>query len=55
MPWAPGVTTPLPDDIAIYPWTVNLPEQAVELVEFGASGIITDDVATIAAAVEDSQ
>lgn len=31
------------DDLAIYPWTVNDPERAIELAEFGVSGIITDD------------
>jgi glycerophosphoryl diester phosphodiesterase len=30
-------------DIDIYPWTVNDPARARELVEYGAAGIITDD------------
>lgn len=33
----------LGDDIVVYPWTVNDPNRALELVEFGVSGIITDD------------
>jgi glycerophosphoryl diester phosphodiesterase len=30
-------------DLDVYPWTVNRPERAQELVEFGVTGIITDD------------
>ncbi len=29
--------------LAVYPWTVNDPTRALELVEFGVTGIITDD------------
>jgi len=30
-------------ELAVYPWTVNAPSRALELVEFGVAGIITDD------------
>lgn len=33
----------LPDEIEVFPWTVNNTERALELAEFGVSGIITDD------------
>ena len=34
----------------IHIWTVNLPEEARDMWELGASGIITDDVPAILAA-----
>lgn len=37
--------------IEVYPWTVNDPEVARELVEAGVSGIITDDPGAIAPVV----
>lgn len=33
----------MPEEVEVYPWTVNDPVRAAELVEFGVSGIITDD------------
>ena len=33
----------VPDGLGVYPWTVNDPARMSELVEFGVSGIITDD------------
>lgn len=53
VPMAPLVTGPAPDDIAFYPWTVNDGGMAVKLVQLGASGIITDDAATIGEALKD--
>lgn len=53
VPMAPLVTSPAPDDIAIYPWTVNDVGVAVKLVQLGVSGIITDDAATIGEALKD--
>lgn len=37
------ITEELNVDIDVYPWTVNSVERAQELVEFGVTGIITDD------------
>jgi glycerophosphoryl diester phosphodiesterase len=37
--------------LAVYPWTVNDPDVACELVEVGVSGIITDDPELIARVV----
>lgn len=37
------LTGPVNAEIALYPWTVNTPGRARELVEFGVTGIITDD------------
>jgi len=42
------VREPLNVEIAIYPWTVNDPAIAEELVERGVTGIITDDPGAIA-------
>jgi glycerophosphoryl diester phosphodiesterase len=39
------ITRELNVELAVFPWTVNEPEQARELVEFGVTGIITDDPA----------
>ncbi|HEX6301074.1 MAG TPA: glycerophosphodiester phosphodiesterase [Acidimicrobiia bacterium] len=39
------ITRELNVDLAVFPWTVNEPERARELVEFGVTGIITDDPA----------
>lgn len=39
------ITKELNLDLAVFPWTVNEPEQARKLVEFGVTGIITDDPA----------
>jgi glycerophosphoryl diester phosphodiesterase len=39
------ITRRLNVELAVFPWTVNEPEQARELVEFGVTGIITDDPA----------
>lgn len=41
------VTGRLNTDLAIFPWTVNDTATAVELVEHGVTGIITDDPGTI--------
>lgn len=37
------VTREINAGLAVYPWTVNDPTRALELVEFGVTGIITDD------------
>lgn len=37
------ITEELITELAVYPWTVNAPDIALELVEFGVAGIITDD------------
>jgi len=37
------VTREINAGLAVYPWTVNDPIRAQELVEFGVTGIITDD------------
>lgn len=37
------ITDELNVEIAVYPWTVNHPDRARKLVEFGVTGIITDD------------
>lgn len=37
------LTAPINAEIAVYPWTVNSPSRARELVELGVTGIITDD------------
>jgi glycerophosphoryl diester phosphodiesterase len=37
------VEAPLRQAVDVYPWTVNDPDRARELVEFGVKGIITDD------------
>lgn len=34
---------PVSAALAVYPWTVNAPKRARELVELGVAGIITDD------------
>lgn len=34
---------PVNEDLNVYPWTVNYPDRARELVEMGVTGIITDD------------
>jgi len=34
---------PIDADLAVYPWTVDSPDRARELVELGVEGIITDD------------
>jgi glycerophosphoryl diester phosphodiesterase len=39
------ITRELNVELAVFPWTVNEPERARELVEFGVTGIITDDPA----------
>jgi glycerophosphoryl diester phosphodiesterase len=51
------ITAPLQawDELAVFPWTVNDPDRAIELVEFGVSGIITDDAATIRGVLEERQ
>jgi glycerophosphoryl diester phosphodiesterase len=41
------ITRELNVDLAVFPWTVNEPDRARELVEFGVTGIITDDAALI--------
>lgn len=41
------ITDPLHVDLAVYPWTVNDPAKAEELVERGVTGIITDDPGAI--------
>lgn len=42
------ITEELNIDLEVYPWTVNDPGRARELVEFGVTGIITDDPGLIA-------
>lgn len=42
------VSGPSNPDVSVYPWTVNDPEVARNLVEWGATGIITDDPGLIA-------
>jgi len=42
-----AITAPLEVDIEVYPWTVNSAARARELVEFGVTGIITDDPGSI--------
>lgn len=37
------ITQAIDVEIDVYPWTVNEPARARELVEFGVTGIITDD------------
>jgi len=37
------ITGKLNEDLQVYPWTVNSPTLAAELVEMGVTGIITDD------------
>lgn len=51
------ITTPLdvPDEISVFPYTVNDPDRARELVEFGVSGIITDDPGLINQHLEATQ
>ncbi len=41
------IVEPVNDVIDVYPWTVNDPEKARELVELGVTGIITDDPGSI--------
>lgn len=41
------VAEPLNVEVAVYPWTVNDPAKAEELVECGVAGIITDDPGAI--------
>ncbi|HET8739177.1 MAG TPA: glycerophosphodiester phosphodiesterase [Acidimicrobiia bacterium] len=38
----------VPADLEVYPWTVNDPVRARELVELGVTGIITDDPGLVA-------
>ncbi|HEU4320285.1 MAG TPA: glycerophosphodiester phosphodiesterase [Acidimicrobiia bacterium] len=42
-----AIMAPVGPDIEVYPWTVNDPARARELVELGVTGIITDDPGTI--------
>lgn len=42
------VTREINVELALYPWTVNHPVRAVELVEYGVAGIITDDPGSMA-------
>lgn len=49
------LAAPLETELEIYPWTVNTPERAVELAEWGVSGIITDDAPTIGEALRDTR
>lgn len=41
------------EGIAFWPWTVNDPDQAARLIEWGAIGICTDDPARMKAALAD--
>lgn len=41
--------------LAVYPWVVNDPSRARELVDWGVSGIITDDPGLIIASVENQE
>lgn len=45
------ITQELNVDLAVFPWTVNVPEQARELVELGVTGIITDDPALMSTSI----
>ena len=42
----------LPEGPEVFPWTVNDPRRAGELVDWGVSGIITDDPGLISQALE---
>lgn len=42
------VTGEINAGLAVYPWTVNDPHRALELVDLGVAGIITDDPGLIA-------
>lgn len=42
------ITGELDVELAVFPWTVNDPARARELVEFGVTGIITDDPGLLA-------
>ena len=42
------VTRKINTELSVYPWTVNDPTRALELVELGVTGIITDDPGLIA-------
>lgn len=45
----------VPDAVKVTPWTVNDPDRARELVDFGVSGIITDDPGLIRQHLEATQ
>jgi glycerophosphoryl diester phosphodiesterase len=45
------VEGPLDDAVDVYPWTVNDAARARELVEFGVTGIITDDPGLISSSL----
>lgn len=45
----------LPEGIRVFPYTVNDPDRAKELVDFGVSGIITDDPGLINRHLEATQ
>ena len=49
------ITGELNVDLAVFPWTVNEPERARELVEFGVTGIITDDPALMSTSIRRDQ
>lgn len=41
------IVAPVNGEVDVYPWTVNDARRALELVELGVTGIITDDPGTI--------
>ena len=45
----------VPEEIRVFPYTVNDPDRARELVDFGVSGIITDDPGLINQHLEATQ
>jgi glycerophosphoryl diester phosphodiesterase len=45
------IASELNPEVDVYPWTVNDPERARELVQFGVTGIITDDPGLLAGTV----
>jgi glycerophosphoryl diester phosphodiesterase len=49
------ITDDLNVDLEVFPWTVNDTERARELVEFGVTGIITDDAALMSKSLRRDQ
>jgi glycerophosphoryl diester phosphodiesterase len=43
---------PVPDELEVFPFTVNNPNRVAELAGFGVSGIITDDPGLIRQTLE---
>lgn len=49
------VTGEINADLQVYPWTVNEPNRAIELAEFGVAGIITNDPGLMAETLRSDQ